>query len=120
MGTTIFVELRFWLLIVLSFGSPILIYTIMIVKRSISRAMVMAFGVALVVISGVDVYLLQSLATLARHTASLIDDGIFTSEISVALYIVPFFFGGIGVNVVSHVVVAHLSAAEKRYRVEHP
>src|SRR2546429_4071952 len=36
--------------------------------------------------SGVDVYLLQSLASAARQTPSLSDNAIFVSELSTALY----------------------------------
>jgi hypothetical protein len=120
MSTTVFVEARFWLLIALSLAAPILIYAVLSEKRTISRAAVLTFGTALVAISGVDVFLLQSLATMARHSSSLVDDAVFASEVSVALYIVPIFFGGIGVNVVSHVLVVHLLRAERRYEAEHP
>jgi hypothetical protein len=120
MSTTVFVEVRFRVLIALSFTAPILIYAVLIEKRTISRAAVLTFGTALVAISGVDVFLLQSLATMSRQSPSLVDDAVFASEVSVALYIVPIFFGGIGVNVVPHVLVAHLLRAERRYQVEHP
>jgi hypothetical protein len=29
-------------------------------------------------------------------------------------------FGGIGINVISHVLVRHLDAAEQRFRAAHP
>ncbi len=118
--TTVFAELRFWLLIVFSVVLPFCIYGVMLVKRVISRATILVFGFGLVLIAGIDVYLLQSLAAAARLTASLADDGIFLSELSIALYVLPVMFGGIGVNVVSDVLLRHLVEAQQRFEQEHP
>ncbi len=120
MNQSIFFELRFWLLVVFSVVVPAGIYVALLVTRSISRLAVLWFGVALVLIAGVDVYLLQTLASLARKTASLTDDVVFTSELTVALYVLPLVFGGIGVNLLSHVLLRHLSEAEGRFDREHP
>ena len=120
MSSTVFVELRFWLLIALSFAAPVALYAFLSVRASISRGTVLALGVALIAISGVDVYLLQVLESLAKRTPSLIDDVFFASEISIALYIVPVCFVGVGINVVSHVLIEHLTQAEARYGAEHP
>ena len=76
-------------------------------------------AVALVLIAGVDVYLLQTLAGLAKETASLIDDAVFTSELTIALYVLPVVFGGIGVNLISHVLLRHRNEAEGRFDREH-
>lgn len=119
MSLSVFVELRFWVLVVFSLILPVGIYTLLLVKRVISRMAVLGFGVALVLIAGVDVYLLQSLASLARHTPSLADDAMFLSELSIALYVLPVVFGGIGVNLISHVLLRHLSEAEARFDKEH-
>jgi glucan phosphoethanolaminetransferase (alkaline phosphatase superfamily) len=116
---TVFSEIEFWLLVVFSAVLPIAIYWALLVKKAISRYTVLAFGFALVVIAGVDVYLLQHLAAAARRTSSLADDAVFLSEISVALYLLPAMFGGIGINVISHVLVRHLSDAEDEYRDKH-
>ena len=43
---------------------------------------------------------------------------VFLSEISLALYLLPAMFGGIGINVISHILVRHLSEAEDEYRQE--
>jgi hypothetical protein len=120
MRTTVFPEVSFWLLVALSAVLPVVIYGLLLAKRAISRATVLFFGIALVVIAGVDVYLLQKLATAARQTTSLADDAIFVSEVSLGLYLLPALFGGIGVNLVSHVLVRHLVEAEKRFEQEHP
>ena len=120
MSATVFTEIKFWLLIVLSIVLPLGIYAVMLAKRAISRYTVLVFGFTLVVIAGLDVYLLQSLAALAKLTASLADDAVFLSEISVALYLLPAMFAGIGINLVSHVLVQHLVEAEKRFQQKHP
>lgn len=120
MSLSVFVELRFWVLVIFSVVLPAGIYGLLLATRSISRAAVLGFGIALVVIAGVDVYLLQSLATLAKSTPSLADDAVFISELSIALYILPVVFGGIGVNLISHVLLRHLTEAEKRFDREHP
>lgn len=119
MNQSVFVELRFWLLVVFSVVVPAGIYGALLVTRSISRFAVLWFGVALVLIAGMDVYLLQTLATLAHTTTSLTDDIVFTSELTVALYVLPLVFGGIGVNLVSHVLLRHLTEAERRFDREH-
>ena len=62
----------------------------------------------------------KAMAAAARETLSLADDMVFGSEISFALYLFPLMFGGIGVNIISHVLVTHLVAAEKRFAREHP
>ena len=120
MHATIFTELRFWLLIAFSVVVPTWIYVALLRKRSISRAMVLLFGFVLVLISGLDVYLLQSLANAAGSSPSLQDDKIFRSEVSLALYLFPVMFGGIGINIVSHILVSHLLDAEARFKRETP
>ena len=119
MNQSVFVELRFWLLVVFSLVVPAGIYVALLATRSISRLAVLWFGVALVLIAGVDVYLLQTLAALAHKTTSLTDDIVFTSELTVALYVLPLVFGGMGVNLISHVLLRHLSEAEGRFDREH-
>jgi hypothetical protein len=120
MSTTVFTEMEFWLLIVFSFVLPVLIYALLLAKKAVSRFTVLAFGFALVVIAGVDIYLLQRLAVEAKLTSSLVDDAVFLSEVSLALYLLPAMFGGIGINVISHVLVRHLVEAEDQYRQKHP
>jgi hypothetical protein len=118
MSTTIFTEIRFWLLVVFSAVLPFGIYWALLVKRAVSRTTVLLLGFSLVAIAGVDVYLLQSLAALAKVTPSIADDAVFVSEVSVALYLLPAMFGGIGINLVSHVLVSHLVEAEMRFKAE--
>ena len=120
MSATVFTEMKFWLLIVFSVVLPVGIYGALLAKRAISRYTVLIFGFTLVVIAGLDVYLLQSLAASAKLTPSLADDAVFSSEVSLALYLLPAMFGGIGINVISHVLVNHLVEAEERFQEEHP
>jgi hypothetical protein len=118
MNTTVFTEMRFWLLVVFSGVLPFAIYWMLLVKRAVSRTTVLLLGLALVAIAGVDVYLLRSLSTLAKLTPSIADDAIFVSEVSLALYLLPAMFGGIGINIISHVLVSHLVEAEARFNAE--
>jgi len=120
MKESVFAELSFWLMVIVSLVLPFTIYGVLMVKRAISRATVLVFGFTLVAIAGFDVYFLQHMATLAKATHSLADDAVFVSEVSFALYLFPLMFGGIGVNVISHVLVSHLVAAERRFAKEHP
>ncbi|MDB5820355.1 MAG: hypothetical protein JWQ11_3995 [Rhizobacter sp.] len=120
MTSTIFVEFRFWLLIVLSFLAPYVIYRFLYRTLSVSRVTVAFFGALLLLIAGIDVYLLQVLQTMARASKSIVDDMVFVSELSVALYILPVSFAGVGINLISHVLTEHLTKAEARYRDEHP
>lgn len=115
MGDGVFVELEFLLLIAASFILPVSIYAFLMWKQSLSRGTVLMLGVMLVAIGGVNVFLLQRMAILVQATPSLIDDRIFASEVSVALYIFPVLFAGIGVNMISHILISHLADAEKRF-----
>lgn len=116
MSTTVFTEVRFWLLVIFSGVLPCAIYWMLLVKRAISRSTVLLLGLSLVAIAGVDVYLLQSLAAQAKVTSSLVDDAVFASEVSIALYLLPAMFGGLGINVISHLLVSHLVEAETRFK----
>ncbi len=119
MSESVFVEVEFFALIVFSFILPVSIYGYMMWKRAISRISVLLFGAILIGISGVDIFLMQRLAGMAKNSSSLLDDRIFTSEVSVGLYLLPLLFAGIGVNMISHVLTRHLTDAEKQYDREH-
>ena len=119
-GLSVFMEVRFWLLVVFSVVLPAVLYAALMAIRAISRAAVAVLGLALVLVAGVDVYLLQSLALLARATLSVVDDAVFLSELSIALYVLPLMLGGIGVNLISHVLLRHLEGAEKRFERRNP
>ena len=115
MQNSLFLQLDFFLLLVFSFVVPVGIYIYMLRKNSISRKSVVVFAVLLIVIAGLDVLLLQTLRQAAQGSTSLFDDKIFRSELSIALYVVPAIFLGIGINLLSHILVSHLENAEKRF-----
>ncbi|MBO9514062.1 MAG: hypothetical protein J7549_08095 [Variovorax sp.] len=116
---SVFTEVRFWIMVAVSVVLPFTIYGVLIAKRAISRFTVLVLGFTLVAIAGIDVFFLQRLATLASATPSLADDVFFVSEVRVALYLLPALFAGLGINVISHVLTTHLSAAEKRFNEQH-
>ena len=116
---SVFLEKEFIALIAFSIAFPIFIYFAIFHKRSISRATVVLFGVALIVLAGLDVFLLRILADMAKHTLSSIDKGLFNSEISVALYLLPALYAGTGINLISHILVSHLTVAEKKFDKDH-
>lgn len=119
MTDSVFVEKEFFLLIVVSIILPVGLYAVMMMKKSLSRAKVMLLGVTLVLISGANVVLLHRLAAMAKVSTSLLDNRFFSSEISLALYLVPALFAGIGINIISHVIVRHLEDAEKQFERTH-
>lgn len=94
---------------------PVALYIFLFRRAAISRLSVAGYACLLIAMAGIDVYLLQTLADLARQTSSQLDDRIFVSELSVALYLLPAVFAGIGVNLLSHVLIDHLHRAEGRY-----
>jgi hypothetical protein len=75
---------------------------------------VLLLGITLVAIAGFDVIFLHHTAVAARAALSPAQDIVFGSEISFALYLFPLMFGGIGVNIVSHVMVSRLISADQR------
>lgn len=117
---SVFEEARFWVMVAFSVVLPFGIYGVLIAKQAISRMTVLVLGFSLVAIAAVNVYFLQRLATTAAATPSLADDFLLVSEVRVALYLLPALFAGLGINVISHVLTTHLTAAEKRFRERHP
>lgn len=115
MSESVFMQFEFFLLIVFALVLPIGIYGTMMLKKAISRVTIILFGIGLILISGVTIILLQRLATQAKLSASLLDDRLFASEVSAALYLLPVLFAGIGVNMISHILISHLTSAERQY-----
>jgi hypothetical protein len=120
MKFSVFAEFYFWLLVVCSLILPAVIYLALLFKRAVSRATVLILGLTLVAISGVDVFLLQRLAAMSKLSPSLLDDAVFNSEVTIGFYLMPALFAGIGIDIISHVLMRHLDRAEKRFRREHP
>ncbi|WP_041655876.1 hypothetical protein [Azoarcus sp. KH32C] len=115
MSLTVFAELKFWLLVLFSLVVPVAIYVLLLVRRAVSPLTVLALGLALILIAGFDTYLLQSLVQMAKASASLADDAVFVSELTLGLYLLPALFAGVGVNVISHVLIRHLGEAERQF-----
>lgn len=78
-------EWAFYALVIFSLLVPALIYRNLWRRQAISRKAVLYFGVALIALAGLDVYLLPTL------------------------------FAGTGLNIVSHVLITHLAVAERRF-----
>ena len=108
MNESVFIHVEFWLLLLASMVLPVAIYFVMLRIRRISRYTVLLFGLALILLSALDVFLLQHLENAARATQSLLDDKVFASEFSLALYLLPLLSAGVGVNVFSDVLLNHL------------
>jgi hypothetical protein len=115
MSESVFLESEFFALIAFSLVLPVCIYGYLMWKRDVSRKTVLLFGVILIAIAAVNIILLQRLAQIAKASPSLIDDRIFASELSVALYLLPVLFAGIGVNMISHILISHLTGAERQF-----
>lgn len=120
MSESVFFEIKFIFLVLFSLILPIGIYAFMMWKRAISRKTVLVLGLVMIVTAGVDVFLLQQLKGIAQSSSSMLDDLFFVSELSVALYLLPALFAGIGINMISHVLIKHLVDAEHRFDREHP
>ena len=108
-------EVDFFLLVTTSLLLPAGIYATLLLKRSISQWTVLVLALVLITLSGIDFVLLQKLAEKAKLSSTAFDDRMFVTELSMALYLLPAVFAGIGVNLVSHVVIRHLNLAESRF-----
>lgn len=115
MSNSIFIKFEFFVFVLITFVLPAGIYAYMMWRKVISRKTVLSFGVLLIGIAATSVALLQYLMDYARRSPNLFDDRVFSSEVSMALYLLPALFAGIGINMISHLLITHLAAAEKRY-----
>src|SRR5450830_1336826 len=115
MVESVFYEMEFSLLVVFSIFVPTAIYVFLYKKIAISRWTIIGFAFLLLLISGIDVYLLQSLSEKAKTSRSLIDHKLFMGQLSLALYLFPALFATVGMNLISHVLINHLNEAEARY-----
>lgn len=116
----IFLQFEFFVLVAFSLVVPGGIFWYMVVRRAISRRAVFILGLVLLAVAGIDLAMLNILASKAIAAAATIDDRMFASEVSIGLYLLPALFAGIGINMVSHVLIYHLTAAEQRFDENHP
>ncbi|MEJ8853110.1 hypothetical protein WKW79_00930 [Variovorax robiniae] len=115
MTGSVFVELRFWVAVIVSFVVPLCLYLSLRKRRAISPASVFWLGVTLIVIAAADVCMLHGLQMATSKSTSRFDN-FFDSELAVGFYLIPALFGGIGIDLVSSVFRRHLEAAEHRYK----
>lgn len=115
MKETVFFEIEFYALVITSFCLPVFLYIYMLRKRAISRYHVLGYGIVLVFLSVISAFFLSKLHDLSLFSLSLVDENLFASEISIALYIMPLIFAGIGINLISHVLIDHLRVAEQTF-----
>jgi hypothetical protein len=119
MKTTAILELDFLLLLASSLVAPIAIYVFLFRKRAISRWTVLVFASLLIGLSGMDVFLLKVLGQIGKASLGSLEGKLFSSELSMALYVLPAVFAGVGINLISHVLIDHLVRAEQRFDHEH-
>ena len=112
---SVLIKFEFWALILCSIIAPTVIYVFLMKKPSIARFAVAAFGLFLVLLAGTDVALLKSLMQSAKRTTSRVDDLVFSSEYSLALYLLPVLSASVGCNLISHVLITHVQAAERSH-----
>lgn len=108
-------EMDLILLFIFSAVIPIGIYIFLYQKMAISRWTVLAFALLLVAIAGGDVVLLQALAEKAKDSPPLAHEQLFSGQLSLLLYLLPAIFAGLGINLVSHVLINHLDQAEANF-----
>lgn len=120
MQDSVFFEVEFALLLLFSFVVPAVVYFQLYRKTSISRLTVLLFAMSLVTMAGVDAALLTRLQAMAQTSASALDDGLFIGELRIALYLLPVVFAGTGVNLISHVLIHHLTQAEHKFDRRRP
>lgn len=112
MGTTAFAEMEFWLLVIMSMVAPLLLWRVLDSKRTPSRSTIFSLGLVMVVISGTAFYLLQTLASHSKLSPSLADDALFVSELTLSLYLLPLLSAGIGINLISDLLIRHLRESD--------
>jgi hypothetical protein len=118
-SNSIFLQKEFISLIIFSIILPVIIYRMIWHKKTISRMAVLYFGATLILLAGIDVFLLRIMVNIAKNSPGMVDDVVFNSEISAALYLLPALYAGTGINLVSHILISHLTEAEKQFDSEH-
>jgi len=101
-------RMEFWLLVLSSLALPLFMVVHLLRVQGIARRVLLFYAVSLLLLSGIDIILLQDVMALARHSVSLLDDTVFLSEYSLALYMLPLLAAGTGVNLLTFVITQHL------------
>jgi hypothetical protein len=105
---SILIRVELWALILTSIAVPTAIIWHLVRVVRISRAFLIAYSLALMIISGFDLVLIKAIGALAQQTSSLADDRIFVSEYSLALYLLPLISATVGINLLSYTITRHL------------
>jgi len=101
-------RLEFWLLVLTSLALPLAMVIHLLRATLVSRWVLLGYACVLIALSGLDIILLKMVAELARASGSLVDNGVFLSEYSLALYLLPLISAGLGINLLSYVITQHL------------
>jgi hypothetical protein len=112
------IKTEFWSLVLFSLVVPFGIFWGLLGTRKMSHGTVLGFGILLVVLSGLDFGLLKQIFAITKAMPSLADDKIFNSEYSIALYLLPVLYAGVGTNMISHILISHLKGAEQAFDLE--
>ncbi|MES2356495.1 MAG: hypothetical protein V4568_19260 [Pseudomonadota bacterium] len=112
MNDSVFFRSEFFLLILFSLLMPAAIYALLLVKKAVTPLAFFIFGMMLLILSSFDIVLLQHLASAAKQSPSLLDDQLFASEVSLAIYLLPLLSAGIGTNIVSYVLIGHFTKSQ--------
>ena len=115
MQPSVWFEMELVLLVVCSLVLPAAVYLFLYGRVSVSRWTVLAFAMLLIGVAGVDVALLQSLTEQVKSAPGLLGVQVFSDQVALVLYVLPAAFAGLGVNLLSHVLINHLNAAERRF-----
>ena len=112
------IKTEFWSLVLFSLVVPAGIFWGLMSTRKMSHGTVLGFGILLVALSGLDFGLLKQIFAMTSSMPSLANDKIFRSEFSIALYLLPVLYAGVGTNLISHVLISHLKGAEQAFDKE--
>ena len=116
--TPVYFEMQLLLLILASIVLLLGIYGFLYRRSAIGRGTVMVFALVLLVIAGTDVALLHGLNGRIQEGPLLLYGHLFSEQLATALYVLPAVLAGLGINLMSHVLIHHLNEAEQRFDYE--
>jgi len=102
---TAFAQFLFWVLVSIAIGIPVSLFLVQLAGRQFARSTMLVFGVLLTAFAGMDLFHLRALSIEALQTPCLADDLMFSSALSIALYVLPAVLGAWGANAASHAFV---------------
>ena len=108
MQDTLLIRFEFWALVLVSLALPISVVAMLLRATVISRTALISCAVVMILLAGLDIGLLRTVMALARETPGMVDDTVFLSEYSVALYLLPYLGAGVGINLLTYAITQHL------------